>query len=148
MTQQKTPAWDVDQILADAHRIDGEYRHNLRKYRRDMTTQGTMRVPAAMVVAALEGRNLNNAEQTIADLKRYEIGQDHKLLNARQEVERLEAALNRALSLRDEKQDNKKHVLSGHCPQCNEEHSVWQPSHITSFIAQCTNCDAATVKMT
>ena len=47
------PKWNTEQILAEAHRVEGEHTHNRRKYRHDMSTTGCMRVPAALVVEML-----------------------------------------------------------------------------------------------
>lgn len=47
--------WNLEQILAEAHRVEGEHEHNRRKYRHDMSTTGCMLVPAGLVVELLGG---------------------------------------------------------------------------------------------
>jgi len=55
--------WNVDQILAEAHRVKSEYDHDRRKYRHSMSTTGCMRVPAALVVEMLsDGPSLKDLE--------------------------------------------------------------------------------------
>ena len=71
VVMKQKPKWNVDQILAEAHRVKGEYDHDRRKYRHSSITTGTMRVPAALVVEML-GRPVEWNDETERIMRGWE----------------------------------------------------------------------------